>query len=690
MRNQFAYRDLRFPRLGGMRAGALPPAGTAAKFQNVNADGWSVDYSAPPTFNPSGSPEYFTVTRAGYNSSAAPIAFTEDLVCTQRIRQPYPNHASLTTDQVAVSDFIYSTDTVLGATNGSTEVSPKPVANWALPGNQLVGNTVHLELVAFHRDGRSGEQVAAVEFRATDGTTTVTQVVGSSSILGHSGDRFPVIGYACDLDISTLANPATITVNAKVFPHVGGAASVRDSADNSGLRAFAPLKFRRDTAIAAAPRYAYVGAGGNDSTGAISTTAATAKAAPCATIAGAINRAVTVNGSCDGLVIRLLAGSQQFVTSAISTTRALSEGAEVIIERDPDSARSACISYLQASGSRPRLGANGGQLRWRDVTVQRESAVTSIYGETASHLALVVENCDFNNNNASGTLLNQNSSLRWLGATITNAVAGFTTANATLHHLMWRGVQMGSGNVEAWLMLGCDFTAIAAPFYGSKAQSGIIAAFNRFRGYTNGFTFSNVPDGAAIVQNIFECTGAAVTSTMQFADGGPLTHIMMHHNVVTGFFSVGRNNLFYDQTSAPATSKLMSMRGNIHGQINNKGDRFDSNGALTGNWSYLYGVGCYGEFSMFIDANSSGIGGSFAQAYPGLGAKIGTSSTVRQDPLFVDYKGVTSGPTAGAGGGNYALQSGSPAKAMLSKTALKYDMAGAARSLTAASAGAYE
>ena len=56
---------------------------------------------------------------------------------------------------------------------------------------------------------------------------------------------------------------------------------MRDSADGSGLRAFAPLKFRRDTAIA--PRYAYVGSGGNDTTGAISTTAATAKAAPCAT-----------------------------------------------------------------------------------------------------------------------------------------------------------------------------------------------------------------------------------------------------------------------------------------------------------------------------------------------------------------------------------------------------------------------
>lgn len=670
--------------------GGAPNPAISALFTNVNADGWSVDYASPPTFNPAGSPEQFTVTRAGYNSSGAPITFTENLICTQRIRQPFPNHATLTADQVALSDYIYSTDVVTGATNGSTEVSPKAVANWALPGNQLVGNTVRLEVVAFHRDGRAGEQVAAVEFRATDGTTTVTQIVSASSILGHPGDRFPVIGYACDMDISTLANPATITVNAKIFPFVGAAASVLDSADNSGLRAFSPLKFRRDTVRFAAPFYAYVdNVAGNNTTGAVNTNAATAKAAPCQTIAGAINRAITVNGTCDGLILRLMAGDQALTSGLITAARTLSDGAEVIIERDPDSAQSACVATLPLVSFRPRLGAAGGQLRFRDVTLRR-TAAGDFVGEATSHLIVVFDRMTFDNAGFAAALYSPNTSGEWLGATITSPANSLTSAGLR-DHLMWRGVQVGAAsiNIEAWLILGCDFTSLAGLTNGSKSPSGSIIAFNRFIGFDTGIQYGSTV-GAAVVQNVFETTRTTTTFTIQFADTGTHHHCIVQHNTVAGFFTVGRSNLFYDQTAAPTSSKLHSVRGNIFNQINTKGDRFDSNGALLGNWQFLFGVGCYGQFSMFIDAQSGGIGGSFAQAYPGLGAKIGTSNTVRQDPLFVDYEGVTSGPTAGLGGGNYALQAGSPAKGMLNKTALKFDMAGNARSLTAASAGAYE
>ena len=674
----------------GGGGGAPVGPGIAALFANVNADGWSVDYASPPTFNPAGSPEQFTVTRAGFNSSGAPITFTENLVCTQRIRQPFPNHATLTADQVAVSDYIYSTDVVTGATNGSTEVSPKPVANWALPANQLVGNSLRLELVCFHRDGQAGEQVAAVEFRVTDGTTTLTQIVNFSSVLGHAGDRFPVIGYACDMDISTLANPATITANAKVFPFIGGAASVLDSADNSGLRAFSPRKYRRDTARLAAPSYAYVeSVAGNNTTGAVNTNAATAKAAPCQSIAGAINRAVAVNGTCDGLIIRLMAGDQALTSGVITASRTLSDGAEVIIERDPDSARSACVATLPLVSFRPRLGAAGGQLRFRDVTLTR-TAGGDFTGETASHLIVVFDMMTFNNASINSSMISPNASIQWLGTTVNNPSNSQTTAGLR-DHLMWRGVEMGapSINIEAWLVLGCSFNNFGNLSHGSKTPSGSIIAFNFFRNFDTGIQYGSTV-GAAVVQNVFETTKTTTTFSIQFADTGTHIHCIVQHNTVAGFFTVGRSNLFYDQTAAPTNSKLHSVRGNIFNQINTKGDRFDSNGALLGNWQFLFGVGCYGQFSMFIDAQSGGIGGSFAQAFPGLGAKLGTSSTVRQDPLFVDYEGVTSGPTAGLGGGNYALQAGSPAKAMLTKPALKFDLAGNARSLTAASAGAYE
>ena len=112
----------------------------------------------------------------------------------------------------------------------------------------------------------------------------------------------------------------------------------------------------------------------------------------------------------------------------------------------------------------------------------------------------------------------------------------------------------------------------------------------------------------------------------------------MHHNTIAGFHNTGRCNLFYDEGPTARTNKLHSFIGNIHVAINTKGDVFrganeagaDASSRL-GNWAYLYGVGCRGEFSQFIDASSGGIGTSFAQDYPGLDASIGTSATTRNE-----------------------------------------------------------
>ncbi|WP_377846980.1 hypothetical protein [Bosea sp. UC22_33] len=90
-------------------------------------------------------------------------------------------------------------------------------------------------------------------------------------------------------------------------------------------------------------------------------------------------------------------------------------------------------------------------------------------------------------------------------------------------------------------------------------------------------------------------------------------------------------------------------------------------------------------FSQFA-ANSANEG----QEYAGLKSNIGTSTTVRNDPLFVDPKAVTAGPVAGAGGGDYRLQAGSPCIGMVVSSPLPFDLAGNARSATASAAGAYE
>jgi len=118
---------------------------------------------------------------------------------------------------------------------------------------------------------------------------------------------------------------------------------------------------------------------------------------------------------------------------------------------------------------------------------------------------------------------------------------------------------------------------------------------------------------------------------------------------------------------------------------------FMTDGSRVGNWGFLYGVGCQGNMTQYIDATAGGLGSAFAQEYPGLGCNYGTSATVRNDPLFVSYQGTFGPPaTTGAGGGNYAVTASSPAKGMVSNAMFTYDAVGATRLATGDTAGAYK
>jgi hypothetical protein len=670
----------------GGGGGAIP-----APFQSVNATAWDVTYASPVV----ASPEPFTVSRQGYVGET-PSTITETLYCTTRVRLPHPSQATLSTDRVALSDYIYSTDTIASVTNNSALTSPKPVANWALTDRRVVGDTLVTEVVAFHRNARAREQVAAVKFIATDGTATVSQIVTTSVISGRAGDQLPVIVYRSSLDISTLANPATITVNAEVYPHIGGSASVLKSADSSVAREFSPRFFRRDTTLAAAPVYAYVAAtGGDDVNGAVSTNAATAEATPCATISGAINRLVAVNGRVDGCIIRCLAGSHVLSTGAIVATRT-QDYSRLEITRDPNATIAAVTVTMGAAATRLRLGAAGGWLCLREVTFSRTGS-NQPTGETGSPLFLTFEDCPFNNGSVNFALYGSNCDGGFIGCAFSGLAANLLQPGTREIRMLRGCTGTPSNTVEGWIVLGCRWTDMVGAFqYGVRTPNGSIFAFNRLTGVstTNGainIGATAAVSGVAIVQNVFEYRSATNQPSIRVsADSatGNNTHIIIHHNTFTGFFLQGRANIFYDEGPTARTSTLMSVRGNIHSQINVKGDVFAADGTRVGNWAYLYGVGCDGEFSQFLDADNGGIGSAFAQAYPGANASIGTSASVRNDPLFVAYAGTTSGPAGGAGGGNYALQSGSPAKNR-AQAVLRFDAAGVERALVTSS-GAYE
>lgn len=693
----------------------IPPVSGPLTDPNVtaiNAEGWSVTYSSPPAgdFDPVGNPRYVAANRAGYDSSAAAVSYSELLVLTRRVRLPYPNQGTLDASRSAMSDYLYSTDSVTGVVNNSGESSPRPIANWAMLDRETVGNSVHLEVAAFHRNARAGQQVAAIVFRASDGTNTVTQVVGAMTRSARASDLNPVLVYQCDLDISSLADGA-ITVNANVYPWIGGAASVLDSAAQSGRREFSPRFFNKSVSRAASPPLAYVSTTGNDGTGVVSTTAATASAAPFATIVGALNGLVAATGVTGGVVdgCEIRVGAGNFPLGSTTTTRPQTRAC-VTITRDPNTARSSAVVSWGAASARLRLGAAGGWCRLKDVTVQRTGTLTWT-GETASILEVDFENVAFDGGSNNVAIMGSNvSGVRFNGAAVTNA-AGLSVFNAgTFEIRMLRGVSVdrNSTAVEGWLVLGSSITRPGTLTVGTRTASGSIVAFNQLRSPTAvantwGVGASSDVSGAAFVQNLVEATHTTVSTAgivvSPDSASGNNTHIVMHNNTATGAFTAARQNFFYDEGPTARFSRLQSVKGNIWPQINHKGDVFrgaNESGAdastRVGNWAYLYGVGCQGEFSQYIDADIGGIGGSFAQAYPGLAASIGASSTARNDPLFVNYQGTTYNGTtytAGAGGGDYTLLAGSPCVGRLTAGVLPFDLAGNARSPTADSTGAY-
>lgn len=693
-------------------------ANTFAQLTSINANGWSGTYTSPPTFNPSGSPETISVTRAGFDTSGNTTTHTSTITLTSRIRQPYPNQSLWTSDQVALSRIIYDDDTIVGGlTNNSTIVSPKPVANWVMPHRLTVGNSIDLEVVAFHRDARNSEQVACVKFIATDGTNTVSQFVSTSVVSGKSYDKHAVIVYRTNLDVTTL-NAGLITCNAEIYPWIGVASSIAKSADSAVLREFSPRYFLKNTSLAAAPIYAYVATGGNDTTGAVSSTVATAAASPCATIAGAIARIQTVNGKADGCIIRLGDdGGTPWAVGSVTPTITQNVGC-LTITRDPTVAKANARMGLDASALRPKLTASltspltEGSLLLDDIQIER-TGVGQFQGEAATQLQAMFRNVDFNVNSNVSNILN-NAHDYHFGTTFTS-VSSTMLAATTLEHRLWRGVTAtGLTNIEGWCTVGCSFTTVNS--FGRAAngrtQSGMVFAYNTCMSLNPNLNFIELGttgtnadvSGAAIVQNVFEyipssSTAAVVHGLSNDSKTGNNTHIILHHNTYTGAYQLGRFNAFYEDGPTARTSTQMSVQGNIIVSYHCKGDVFrganEAGGDAStrvGNWEAKYGVNHRDNYFMYEAISAVGQGSNQGMDYEGIRSVKGISTSVRNDPLFTDYKASTyngTSYTAGAGGGTYTLTSSTPCKNMVLPI-LRYDLAGNPRSSNLSAAGAFE
>lgn len=697
-------------RLMGSGAVVLP-------FSSVNAAGWNVEYSStPPSLNPLSS---FFVTRQGFDATGAATTFADTLVATQHVR--VAGTTGLSSLTVAASDYAYSTDTVLGVTNNSTEASPKPVAHWVTADHAVVGDTVTVELVAFHRDARNGLPIACAIGTATDGTNTVTATRATPTVLAHPQDRNAVIGYRLTFNVASLADNATVTVNAKVYPWVGTVASgsVLDSAagtaDTSG---FCPQIYYRSTSLAASPRYVYVDAtNGNDTTGVASTDAATASASPCLTWIGAVSKLRgSTAGAASGGIVRVKASGGTLALGTTSATFQVYQGVgETIIESDP-SGSTATVSWNSA------INTYCPYIRWRNLNMVRAGNVTLPNGTISTTYARwTLENVTVDGGGFASALAGAQRTIRIIGMTLTNSgvstLTAGTVANAYGYTLM-RGINtaISMPQIEMQCFVGgyCANGAIRSTGT-ARSPNGNIVAYNRFMnitGSTIAFSWGGSGEATALggtppltvtgivfVQNAVEKADAVNAASFRLSgdsDCFNIVHPIVWNNTFAGFSLQGRANVLYDENPAYVRNyKLSSFRGNLWSQLNNKSDIFINDATHIGNWAYHYGVGCYSEFSQFAAADASvpASGASFSQDYGGLGGTWAPQQYVRTDPLFVSYQGTTgtSGgvASAGTGGGDYHLTSSSPCLGKITSAVqpLGYDLDGTTR--TRGSVGAY-
>lgn len=708
----------------------------AAPFNNIHANGWQVDYPAsnpPISFQPMTS---FQVQRAGYDTTGSPTTYTQSMVITQRVRLPYSSTNQtlpllLTPLTCALSDVLVTSDVVPGATNTSTMVMPKPIVNWSMHARKLVGNTLTLEVTGNHWAARNGLPFAAVIFSVTDGVNTVTATARAMTVSGHSGDKAAVQVYQATIDITSL-NTGLITANAQVFPWIGGSASVANSATDSTVpREFSPRYFYKNVALLTTPPLAYVSSTGSDTTGVVSTTAATASATPFLTVQGAINGLIAATavtgGYVDGCRIRVKAGTVSMGASA--TVARAQKCAALVVEADPATATAATAIVTQSASWRARLGVGTligglteGAIAFSNITVQRTANVAMWNGESANALNVMLSNnAILDLGSFTGTTL-ANSHL-WLdGVTAVNAATGALNAGAyEIRMVRGLSISAGYGGIEGWLVLGCKLTSPGQMTFGTRTESGRIIQFNYVTDpqSTADWVYVGAAANASQVSvscNLIEVLHTTTSTCSMRASGdsatGNLTHVLFDNNTVaTGHYQAGRFNFCYDELQGTVRTHIFTrVKNSVIGAYYIKGDYFvgaNGNGSPNitdapnhiGNWAPEYGVNYLNLYTLFSNTGANLEGMQQGPIFKGFGSSLAQTMATPQFSLaagvtWTNWQANNTNPStgaiiAGAGGGDYTVPSGSPLIGTVNAVdeVFTYDLAGVLR--TRGCVGAY-
>lgn len=643
----------------------VPPAAPPPPVTQILDDGWRAIHPNPSLFDPDAGPTSVFVTRQGFDASAIPTSVTDTLALTTRVRLPYPDQELLSSNDVALSDFVYAGDVLDGVSNNSVAAYPKPIAMWLNHDLERATSNMHiLRLAVAHAHARNGKPVAAVKFVASDGTTSIEHVVSTMTATTYPASGLTVPHFAVEIDLSTLAQGALLTVDAVIYPWVGEAFTISVDADSYPSPNLTVLRLLNDRTGAYGASYAYVDAAlGNDATAVVSATPSTAQAGPFATVAAAVTGINTFNAAsfgrsndAGGGIVRLVEGVH--VHGAFKSQGNAAHIPLVIEAADPSKRDSTVLT----DGGSSKFNGIPALLKLRNITLRKAggSIVFLDSGANSAGSLLVTESClwDANGTNYYGAWVYRVGRFVQIdcaiGAGGDPKQGNFFSTEAIMVSAI--GCERCAGTIT-YQAAGCtdlpEFTLRSA--LGARPEmTGVFLGWNVFSNGTtaNPIVSASAPIGTrgfAFVGNIVESWGTTTNAAIRLnadSDTNATENLVIQHNTVAG----ERANLLYlDGTVNVA--KAGHIRFNLFHRYNIKSDVFAARGENTGNWPARFKVGW--SHNVAIDGSNNA---SNFSASSWLGDLASSGESVGLEPLWQDDR---SHSGANTGGGNYTPLPGS-------------------------------
>jgi hypothetical protein len=673
----------------------------------------------------------------GSNTGGAWI-FSGDTVTVQVANSFYTDGSGNTVGAVASGTSVTNNSTLSYA-------SVRALFNWTYPGWQLLtGSTLTVRGTGFSQYPMFGIPLSCVVYTATDqhshsATATVTFPTWDETVGGQTInlDPNPVIEWVGNISTSSFTNHDQITVTFKAYPFVGTSSSVMDSSDavySQPTPLYGPQYFLLDTTNAYAAAGYVNPSTGSDSNSCAGALSAGQPATACATINGALIKMAAYNNASstpthdDACGTLYMASANYNWTGSASADSNVTGKCWATLTPASGVTQSQVVingqSGNQGFGTQCTSGSTncGTPLHLRDITVNVASGPTSIFNGI-TYLWL-----DNDVLGANGTApIYQVTEIYETENTYTNAMVlglrPFSTTNASF--ALIRGNNLNNILVANDLAYAYTFVGNTNTIaedcgvdseissQGNPASVMPIFAFNSLYkcSVANGQSFfaanytTSTSIGTAMVQNIFENTTTDTTAMVGLsADSSdtatPVNNVMDWGNVYVG----GRLNRAYNETgNTVAFRQNWSEIGDIFDFQANKSDTFAGSpgGGQIGNWSVAYGTGA--RETLYMETSYSTDSGTFCNEFWGVNV-YGTAITegTAQSPTCVATNSYTFpayvsrlayNGSAGTGGGNYHVNSNSPAINFFpaGTNFLPYDLSGQLRNNWGwGSAGAFD